>query len=340
MRPRRCRARLPPAPRAAGRRRSARAATALFLRAYARGERVHLAMLARGYAGTHAARSSRCGFRRADALFVGSALRRSVLRAGARGGGVIRARRAALRLSRTGDRALRGVDLHVAHGERVAVLGAQRRRQDDADAAPQRAAAAAGGTLEVAGSRSAPETAARAARPRRARLPGPRRPAVHADGPRGRGVRAAQPRRSAAREVGARVAEALGAVGMAARRRPRAAPALDGGAPPGRDRHRARHAPDAAGARRADRRTSTRARGASCSTSSRRRADAAGHHARPAVRRASCASAPSSSPAAASWRTGRGRRCSPTRACSPRTTSSCPAVRPARIDAGLSRPHW
>ena len=44
-------ARLPPAPRAAGRRRSGRVATALFLRTYGRGERVYLAMLARGYRG-------------------------------------------------------------------------------------------------------------------------------------------------------------------------------------------------------------------------------------------------------------------------------------------------
>jgi cobalt/nickel transport system permease protein len=48
-----------------------RVATAMFLRSYRRGERVYLAMLARGYSGTMPATSA-LAFRRADALFLGA----------------------------------------------------------------------------------------------------------------------------------------------------------------------------------------------------------------------------------------------------------------------------
>jgi len=48
-----------------------RVATAMFLRSYRRGERVYLAMLARGYSGTMPATST-LAFRRADALFLGA----------------------------------------------------------------------------------------------------------------------------------------------------------------------------------------------------------------------------------------------------------------------------
>ena len=48
-----------------------RVASAMFLRSYRRGERVYLAMLARGYSGTMPAMSP-LAFRRADALFLGA----------------------------------------------------------------------------------------------------------------------------------------------------------------------------------------------------------------------------------------------------------------------------
>ena len=47
-----------------------RVATALFLRTYERGERVHLAMLARGYNGAHAAPADALALGRADAAFL------------------------------------------------------------------------------------------------------------------------------------------------------------------------------------------------------------------------------------------------------------------------------
>ena len=158
------------------------------------------------------------------------------------------------------------------HGERVAVLGPNGAGKTTLMLHLNGAADAATGELEVAGPRaSARDDAARAARARRARVPGPRRPAVHADRARGRRVRPAQPRARPATRSAARVDEALAAVRMAARRRPRAAPALDGPAPARRDRHRARDAPAAARARRAVRepRPARAARAArACSTAS------------------------------------------------------------------------
>ena len=59
-------------PRAAGAA-LGRVATALFLRTYERAERVHLAMLARGFARTMP-RLDVLAFRRADALFVAALL--------------------------------------------------------------------------------------------------------------------------------------------------------------------------------------------------------------------------------------------------------------------------
>ncbi len=63
------RPRLRAAQRAAGRRRIGRVATALFLRTYERAERVHLAMLARGF-DQRMPRLDALAFRRADALFL------------------------------------------------------------------------------------------------------------------------------------------------------------------------------------------------------------------------------------------------------------------------------
>ena len=157
-----------------------------------RGERVHLAMLARGYAGTMP-RAAPLRSRRADVAFVALVLARA--RAAARRLGRHELRdarpRPALPPTRTGSEALRGVDLHVARRRAGRAARPQRRRQDDAHAPPQRAAARDGRARGGRASRRA-RAAARPARARRPGLPGPRRPAVHADRPRGRRLRPAQ----------------------------------------------------------------------------------------------------------------------------------------------------
>ena len=96
-----------------------RMVTALFLRSYERGERVYVAMLARGYAGTMP-RLSVLSFGRADTVFLAALA--LVARAAARGGGMITARGLRFRYP-NGVQGLDGVDLDVADGERVAVLG-------------------------------------------------------------------------------------------------------------------------------------------------------------------------------------------------------------------------
>ena len=71
----------------------------------------------------------------------------------------------------------------------------QRRGQDHARAAPQRHPdRRAPARSPSAACRSTKAQPARDPPPRRHRLPGPRRPAVHADGPRGRRLRPGQPR--------------------------------------------------------------------------------------------------------------------------------------------------
>ena len=128
---------------------------ALFVRSYERGERVHAAMLARGYTGAmpELARSRpsalgaagrrrsprpcgpwRCSRRGTRA--AGPATPRAGARS-PRSAGV----RASASPTRTVPTALRGFDLTVAPGERVAVLGSERRRQDHVRAALQRPAA-------------------------------------------------------------------------------------------------------------------------------------------------------------------------------------------------------
>ena len=116
-------ARLPAAPRAAGGAPLGRVSTALFLRTYARGERVYLAMLARGYRGDDAAARRRCAFGAPTRVFVALVLLGAAAAAGGRRHELRDPRpRPALPLP-DGQPALRGVDLHVEHGERVAVLG-------------------------------------------------------------------------------------------------------------------------------------------------------------------------------------------------------------------------
>ena len=88
--------------------------------------------------------------------------------------------------------------------------------------------------------------------PGRHRLPGPRRPAVHADrgGGRRRSARPTWACAAPSRDL-TRVDEALAAVGMSRASRPGPAPPVVRPAPPGRGGHRARHAPGDPGARRA-----------------------------------------------------------------------------------------
>ena len=132
----------------------------------------------------------------------------------------------------------RRLDLHVAHGERVAVLGPNGAGKTTL---MLHLNALLTGTRRARGRRPArrPRRRARPARPRRPDLPGPRRPAVHADRARGRRVRPAQPRPLQARGRGPRARRRSTAVRMERARRPRAAPALARPAPARRDRHRA-----------------------------------------------------------------------------------------------------
>ena len=101
-----------------------RVATAMFLRTYGRGERVYLAMLARGYRGAMP-QLVPLSFGRADVAFVALVLIALVPLRRDRRDAVscaIHARGLTYRYP-NGRQALRGVDLHVEHGERVALLG-------------------------------------------------------------------------------------------------------------------------------------------------------------------------------------------------------------------------
>ena len=121
---------------------------ALFLRAFERGERVYLAMLSRGYDGRMPAVWQSAGAATARALGRRrrGAGRRRRHRRRRTGAVMIGAVETAPSLDVRGVRyaypdghvALHGVDLTVPKGERVALLGPERRRQDHAGAAPQR----------------------------------------------------------------------------------------------------------------------------------------------------------------------------------------------------------
>ena len=141
------------------------------------------------------------------------------------------------------------------------------------------------GRLEVAGLRVGGGRRPRPARPGRPDLPGPRRPALHADRARGRRLRPAQPRAVQARGRGPRRATALGRRPHGRVRRPRAAPALARPAPARRDRHRARHGPEPARARRAIRQPRSAHPPRADRDARRDRAHAADRHPRPAARR-------------------------------------------------------
>ena len=224
-----------------------RVATAMFLRTYGRGERVYLAMLARGYDG-RMPELEPLRLRAADLAFVALVLAVLLPLPGRRMSCAIRLRDLRYSLPRRAAGAPRRRPRGRARRAHRPAR-AQRRGQDHADAPPQRAHVGSGGARDR-GRRRRPRHAARAAPARRGRVPGSRRPAVHADRDGGRGLRAAEPR--ARRRRGAR------AGGRGARTGPddgrggaRAPPALDGRAAARGDRHGARDAPAAARARRA-----------------------------------------------------------------------------------------
>ena len=103
-----------------------RLASALFLRSYERGERVHLAMLARGYR-RRMPRLVPLRLTPTDgavvAALAGAAGRRPAAGRGAPVSCAVHSGGPALRLpQRPGERCA-GVDLHIEHGERVALLG-------------------------------------------------------------------------------------------------------------------------------------------------------------------------------------------------------------------------
>ena len=144
----------------------ARSAGALFIRSYERGERVHLAMLSRG-------------------LRPGGACAMSAPVLDVRG---------LAHVYPDGHQALYGVDLHVHRGERVALLGPNGAGKTTLVLHLNGILRAGAGSVAVSGLPVAKPQPAGGTTPRRHRLPGPRRPAVHADGPRRRGLRPAQPR--------------------------------------------------------------------------------------------------------------------------------------------------
>ena len=102
-----------------------RVATALFLRTYSRGERVYVAMLARGYNG-RMPRLTPLVFGRARPRVRGRRPQRARAAAGRGRGDRMSCAVHATGVSYSypnGRPALRGVELHIEHGERVAILG-------------------------------------------------------------------------------------------------------------------------------------------------------------------------------------------------------------------------
>ena len=222
----------------------ARSAGALFIRSYERGEQVHLAMLSRGY----------------TSLTPGTPTTGATT---ATTGATTAARPARPQEPRMSTPVLDVRGLAYAYpGSQSAVRGGparpprragrparpQRRRQDHARAAPQRhprrgrrrcRSRAAGDQAERAGGTA----------PGRDRLPGPRRPAVHAERARRRRLRPRQPRspRGGARAPRARGLDKVGMVDFADRPPLR----LLRAAPPGRGGHRARDGAGDPGPRRA-----------------------------------------------------------------------------------------
>ena len=199
------------------------AATAgtLFIRSYERGERVYLAMVSRGYAGSMPVLQDLAASR-------GQWLAALSLPAAGRPGRRHRLgappmtpptpppsrSTASPTPTPTGTRRCSGSASSVQRGERVALLGPNGAGKTTLVLHLQRRAPAGGGPGRggrPAGGRRAPQGDPA---PGRDRLPGPRRPAVHADGGRGRGLRAGQPGPARAPSWRPGSKAALAAVGM------------------------------------------------------------------------------------------------------------------------------
>ena len=214
----------------------ARSLGALFIRSYERGERVHLAMLSRGYTGTLPDAATTTG-RPAERLMSHPRPRRP---------------RAGATPTPTGTRRCSASTCTSTAGERVALLGPN-------GAGKTTLVLHLNGILTAGrrhasrspGCRSTKENLAGDPAPGRHRLPGPRRPAVH-------GARSARTSRSGRPTSGCAGAELERRVDRRARpgrdgrlRRPPAAPPLLRPAAPGRGRHGARDGARDPGARRA-----------------------------------------------------------------------------------------
>ena len=164
----------------------AKSAGVLFIRSYERGERVHLAMLSRGYDG----RMPTVSVPVLDLQGVAFAYP-------------------------DGHQALHGVDLHVHQGERVALLGPNGAGKTTLVLHLNGILMPGLGSVAVSGLPVTKREPPRGPASRRHRVPGPRRPAVHGHGPRGRRLRAQEPRPARAPSSSAGCCEALEAVGMA-----------------------------------------------------------------------------------------------------------------------------
>ena len=172
-------------------------------------------MAARGWRGVPVAPAG-AALRRADVAFVaalaGVPLALRLLLELTRMTCAVRARGLTFGYS-AGDDVLAGLDLTVSHGERVAVLGPNGAGKTTL-MLHLNGLLRGTGELEVAGLPVRDDTLRRPAGARRARLPGPRRPALHDDGGRGRRVRPAQPRARRGRGDRRGRAAALAAVRM------------------------------------------------------------------------------------------------------------------------------